>query len=382
MRIGQSVAALPAGEWDALAGGNPFMSHAFLATMEQSGSVGEGTGWQPLPLTITGADGRLAAALPAWLKHHSQGEYVFDHAWADAWARAGGEYYPKLQVAAPFTPATGPRVLTQDPALAATLLAAAEQICADNGLSSAHATFIAPEQAAWLPDDEKAWIVGELERERKAKQSGEHKNLWQEIKEALSKKETILLSAIYLSVVIGYYGITFFIPAIVERMKGNTGLASDTESFLLQYVIPALPYVCGLITMLWNAKHSDQTGERSVHTYWSLFLGAAALGLVSFAGNNLLVATICLCLVGIGVHAYLPVFWTWPSAFMTAAVAATAVGLINSVGNLGGYFGPQVVGQMKKQSGSYVPGLRFLAVSVLVSGLLALLLKMPEKKNT
>ena len=157
VRIAPSVGSLPAAEWDALAGGNPFMSHAFLSALEDSGSVGEGTGWQPLPLAIIGEDGRLAAALPAWLKHHSQGEYVFDHAWADAWARAGGEYYPKLQIAAPFTPATGPRLLSHDPALAAPLLAAAEQVCGDNGFSSAHATFIAPEQAGWFADA--GWLM-------------------------------------------------------------------------------------------------------------------------------------------------------------------------------------------------------------------------------
>jgi nitrate/nitrite transporter NarK len=101
-------------------------------------------------------------------------------------------------------------------------------------------------------------------------------------------------------------------------------------------------------------------------------------GAVPF-GDNLPLMILCLCLAGIGVHAYLPVFWTWPTAFMTAATAATAVGLINSVGNLGGYFGPQVVGQLKKQSGSYVPGMRFMAVSILVSGLLAMLLRLPKK---
>ena len=156
-RIARSVGSLPAAEWDALAGGNPFMRHAFLAALEDSGSVGPGTGWSPAPIVIEGSDGRLAAALPAYLKSHSQGEYVFDHAWADAWHRAGGQYYPKLQIAAPFTPATGSRLLLADQALALPLLRAAEQVCTDNGLSSAHATFIAPEQlplfeqAGWLP---------------------------------------------------------------------------------------------------------------------------------------------------------------------------------------------------------------------------------------
>ena len=155
-RVGDGVGTLPAAGWDALAGGNPFVSHAFLSAMEDSGSVGPGTGWSPAPITIADAAGSLIAALPAYLKSHSQGEYVFDHSWADAWHRAGGSYYPKLQIAAPFTPASGPRLLLADPALAMPLLRAAEQLCEANGISSAHATFIAPgqvplfEAAGWM----------------------------------------------------------------------------------------------------------------------------------------------------------------------------------------------------------------------------------------
>jgi predicted N-acyltransferase len=156
-RLETEVGALPADEWDALdESGNPFMSHAFLTALEDSGSVGGRSGWEPAPLVITGESGRLRAALPAYIKGHSQGEYVFDHAWADAWHRAGGRYYPKLQIAAPFTPATGPRILTREPKLAMPLLRAAEQLCEQNGLSSAHATFVDPvqlplfEQAGWL----------------------------------------------------------------------------------------------------------------------------------------------------------------------------------------------------------------------------------------
>ena len=131
MRIASSVGSLSAAEWDALAGpGNPFMAHAFLTAMEDSGSVGPGTGWTPAPLALEDAHGRLLAALPAYLKGHSQGEYVFDHAWADAWERAGGNYYPKLQIAAPFTPATGPRLLLSDESYAVPLLRAAERLCA------------------------------------------------------------------------------------------------------------------------------------------------------------------------------------------------------------------------------------------------------------
>ncbi|PZU58230.1 MAG: GNAT family N-acetyltransferase [Sphingobium sp.] len=156
-RVAGSVAELPRDQWDACAGaGNPFVSHAFLSILEESGSVGPGTGWQPLPVLIDGPDGGIAAALPAYAKTHSQGEYVFDHNWADAWERAGGAYYPKIQIASPFSPVPGPRLLLRDRELAPALIAAAETLVARNGLSSAHASFVTPEQvplfeaAGWL----------------------------------------------------------------------------------------------------------------------------------------------------------------------------------------------------------------------------------------
>lgn len=157
-RLARGVAAIDAADWDACAGaGNPFVSHAFLALLERSGSATAATGWQPIPLVIDGADGRPAAIAPAYAKSHSQGEYVFDHPWADAWERAGGAYYPKLQVAVPFTPVPGPRLLLRDAALAPALIAAIEAVTDQHGLSSAHATFVAPEQAAWF--EAAGWLI-------------------------------------------------------------------------------------------------------------------------------------------------------------------------------------------------------------------------------
>ncbi|MEG3124324.1 GNAT family N-acetyltransferase [Sphingomonas sp. GB1N7] len=156
-RIADGVAAIPAADWDACAGAdNPFLSHAFLSILEQSGSATARTGWQPIPIVIDGPDGHPAAIAPAYAKSHSQGEYVFDHGWAEAWERAGGRYYPKLQVCAPFTPVPGSRLLLKDEAYAAPLIAAIEAVTDQHALSSAHATFIAPEQvpmfeaANWL----------------------------------------------------------------------------------------------------------------------------------------------------------------------------------------------------------------------------------------
>ncbi|WP_374406877.1 GNAT family N-acetyltransferase [Pelagerythrobacter sp.] len=150
IRVAESVGSLPREQWDRLAGaGNPFVSWDFLTALEDSGSVGPATGWQPLPIVIERGEGnQLAAAMPAYAKSHSQGEYVFDHAWADAYERAGGSYYPKLQIAAPFTPATGPRLLAANPEDALLLLRAAEAVCGQFGLSSAHATFVEPAQRA------------------------------------------------------------------------------------------------------------------------------------------------------------------------------------------------------------------------------------------
>jgi len=157
-RIADGVASIAAEDWDACAGtANPFTSHDFLAILEESGSAVAETGWQPIPIVIDGADNRPAAIAPAYGKSHSQGEYVFDHGWADAWERAGGRYYPKLQVAVPFTPAPGPRLLLRDATLAPALIAAIEAVTDQHTLSSAHATFIAPEQ---LPLFEAAgWLV-------------------------------------------------------------------------------------------------------------------------------------------------------------------------------------------------------------------------------
>jgi predicted N-acyltransferase len=159
-RVAGGVREVPQDQWDACAGtDNPFVSHAFLSILEESESVGPGTGWQPLPILIDDAQGVLAGALPAYAKSHSQGEYVFDHGWADAWQRAGGSYYPKIQIAAPFSPVPGPRLLMRDPILAPALIAAAETLVDSNELSSGHATFVEPAQ---IPLFEKAgWLIRE-----------------------------------------------------------------------------------------------------------------------------------------------------------------------------------------------------------------------------
>jgi uncharacterized protein len=145
------IADIAADAWDACANPdpavfNPFLSHAFLAALETAGTVGGRTGWTPRHLVLKDANGAVAGCAPCYLKSHSQGEYVFDHSWADAYARAGGDYYPKLQIAVPFTPVPGRRLLARPDADAAqhecALAAAAAALVERNGLSSANITFL------------------------------------------------------------------------------------------------------------------------------------------------------------------------------------------------------------------------------------------------
>lgn len=190
VRVATSLQAVPAAAWDACANpqagrhrpapdavessceaaeslsqqdwDNPFVSHAFLRALEESGCVSGRSGWSPAYLLVEDGDARLLAAAPSFVKGHSQGEYVFDHAWADAYERAGGHYYPKIQVSAPFTPATGPRLLVADgprgSEARAGLIAGLEALRAQTRSSSIHVTF------AQEPDLHALSEAGYLER--------------------------------------------------------------------------------------------------------------------------------------------------------------------------------------------------------------------------
>jgi len=162
IRIVDGLGEVPAAAWDACAGSeNPFLSHAFLEALEASGSATAKTGWLPQHVLIEDAKGRLLAAAPLYLKSHSQGEYVFDHGWAQAYERAGGSYYPKLQAAVPFTPVTGPRLLVRPdapPETAETLIAALIEVARAHKVSSLHVTF--PTRDEW----ERLGAAGFLQR--------------------------------------------------------------------------------------------------------------------------------------------------------------------------------------------------------------------------
>lgn len=168
VRVHSSIAEIGKAAWETCNnasgyGRNPFTSFDFLAALEDSGCVSARTGWAPQHLSVEDEGGVIAGVMPLYLKSHSQGEYVFDHAWADAYERAGGRYYPKLQCAAPFSPVTGPRLITRGdgPRLDAerSLVAGAVTLCDRIGASSLHVTF--PLEDQWRRMGEQGLLLRE-----------------------------------------------------------------------------------------------------------------------------------------------------------------------------------------------------------------------------
>jgi len=218
VRIARDLAKVDAAQWDACANPpdlsaeeaagerfNPFISHAFLLALEQSGSVGGRTGWGPMHVLVEDEAGRLIAAAPTYAKSHSQGEYVFDHGWAQAYARAGGRYYPKIQVAVPFTPATGRRLLVAPqapPEARAALIAGLRGLRQAAQASSVHVTFPNASDCAALEEAGFSLRTGEqfhfanpgyrnFEDFLAALSSRKRKNIKRERKEALGDEVTI-----------------------------------------------------------------------------------------------------------------------------------------------------------------------------------------------
>jgi predicted N-acyltransferase len=213
-RLHRRVAEIGREAWDECAdnpayAGNPFIQFDFLDALETSGCAVERTGWGPQHISVADADGRVAAVMPLYLKSHSQGEYIFDHAWADAYERAGGRYYPKLLSAAPFTPATGARLLARpdvDPGEARTaLIGGALAVCERFGASSLHVNFPTGDEWRWMGEQGLALREGQqyhwlnrgyrdFEGFLEALSSGRRKTIRRERRDAQAGLEIVRLS--------------------------------------------------------------------------------------------------------------------------------------------------------------------------------------------
>jgi MFS transporter, ACS family, tartrate transporter len=219
-----------------------------------------------------------------------------------------------------------------------------------------------PKDARWLAPEEREWISGELAQERAAKSQAAGVSIAQ----ALRRPQVILLTVIYFLAVTGIYGFVVWFPTILKRA---TGFSNLTVTWLA-----ALPYLAGVVAMLFNGWHSDRTRERRWHTAIPLFLAAASLFAAFFAGDHLLVAFALMLIVGACTTAFLPSFWPLPTQFLSTSAAAASIGLINALGNLGGFLGPYAMGFLRSLTGSFTAGLTVLLTCMAAGGVLVLLL--------
>ena len=215
-----------------------------------------------------------------------------------------------------------------------------------------------PAKAKWLEPEERTWLEGVLEAERSSKvQAHGEFTLYQ----ALTNPTVLLLSSIYFTIVTATYGITFFLPPILKALglsDFGTGLAT------------ALPYTVGTIGMLLWSWSSDRHNERRIHFVVACLL--ATVGLIAvgwFTGSYW--AILAMSFAAVGLYGSKPSFWPLPSAFLTGSAAAGGIALVNSIGNLGGFVGPYMVGWIKDSTGSFEAGLYFLAACALASAVLA-----------
>jgi MFS transporter, ACS family, tartrate transporter len=224
-----------------------------------------------------------------------------------------------------------------------------------------------PREARWLSAEEKKWITGELQREKEAKAAVLRCTVW----EALRRREVLLLTLAYFLAEAGLYGFTFWWPTILKRTSG----LADTQVGLLA----ALPYIAGLAAMVWNGWHSDRKSERRWHTAVPLFVGGAFLLVAIASGSNLPLAFVSMVIVGACLSAFLPTFWALPTKLLTESAAAAAIGLINSVGNLGGFAGPYAMGALRSATNSFTSGLVLLLACLFGAGLVVVSLRVRER---
>jgi MFS transporter, ACS family, tartrate transporter len=217
-----------------------------------------------------------------------------------------------------------------------------------------------PREASWLRSDERDWITEQLSREKQAKQQVRSYTVWQ----ALSHRDVLLLTFAYFFALTGNYGIAFWLPTILKRLSGQTNLRVT--------LLAALPYLAGFLVQQFNGWHSDRTGERRWHAALPLLLSGVALSLAVYFGSNLALSVMLFTIVGACYFAFHPAFWTVPSAFLGESAAAASIGLINSVGNLGGFVGPLIMGYLVTRTNSFNAGLSYLVASLCLSGILML----------
>jgi D-galactonate transporter len=218
-----------------------------------------------------------------------------------------------------------------------------------------------PADATWLEPDERAWLVARLQQEHTLRETARRYS----VTEALMNPKVLALSVVYFGAVATNYGLSFFLPQIVKGF-GVSNLQAG--------LVTALPYVVGAIGIVWWGRHSDRTLERRLHLAFALFIASAGIA-ASTALSDPTMKMAALSIAGFGIFSCLPVFWTYPTAFLCGPAAAGGIALINSIGNLAGFAGPYAVGRIKDLTGSYTGGLLSLSAAGLVAAIVVLALR-------
>lgn len=223
-----------------------------------------------------------------------------------------------------------------------------------------------PEQAKWLKDDERAWLVKAMSEEAARKGAAANHSILR----GLADLRVIALALIYFGTSAGLYTLGIWAPQIIKQL----GMSSMTVGFL-----NAIPPIVSVVAMVLWSRHSDRTGERTWHVILACL--AAAVGLVVAGNANGVVGLIAaLTLVNVGISCAKPPLWSMPTMFLSGAAAATGIATINSIGNLGGFVGPAMIGWVKDQTGSFTGGLYFVAGLLVMSAVLTLILASTQKK--
>ena len=222
-----------------------------------------------------------------------------------------------------------------------------------------------PGQARWLPADEKDWLIETLRQEETDVRTHEH---W--LRAGMLDPGVWRLSIVFFLIVVSGYGFSFFLPQIVKRMSGGSDVAVG--------FLTAIPFLVAAAAMIWIASHSDRTAERRWHFAGCALTAAIGLTIGSVSGTPV-IAFAALAVAAIGMYGAVPPFWSLPTAFLRGTGAAVGIGVINSIGNLGGFVGPYVMGWAQGQSGDFRLGLRVLAASAVCSGLLVLTTTRPTR---
>ena len=224
-----------------------------------------------------------------------------------------------------------------------------------------------PEEASWLSNLERGWLMDTLRNEERVAVAARGSD----VRAALFSVRTWMLVVLYFGLTMTSYGISMFLPKLIHSVSGVSNVVIG--------LLSAIPYVAAAIAMVLVGLHSDRTGERRWHAAVPAFAGALALGVAAYS-NSLapLIAGISVALLG--VFSIMGPFWAMPTTLLSGTAAAVGIALINSVGNLGGYFGPRIIGEVRTATGQYRGGLLVIGAAMALSGIMAMAMKYEPRK--